>query len=345
MSEADDGGEFLRQAAICRAMGSPFTARVLEAASRVFARAPRTAAMITAWPGARGAAAVALRFSGGMHALALRRANPALAGLYADLDGDFDTVIGDALVAEDDFMARWMTGVPQTNEVYRAGAIVAGLAVASARLGGLPFELLELGSSAGLNLNLHRYAYDLGGVALGDRASALRIEPEWRGDPPPSAPVDILSACGVDIDPLDLSDPATRERLRAFVWPDQPARRERLEAAFAIAAAHPPRIDRADAVDWIAARLAEPQTDGVARAVFHSIVLQYLPREGREAVRAVIAAAGERATAERPLAWVIFEWDPARSNVLLRVQTWPGGEMTRLATCHAHCAWIAWGAG
>lgn len=342
MSETiDDGGEFLRQAVICRAMNSPFTAAVLEAGIRQLARGPQTARLVAEWPGDRGAAAVALRFSGGIHALARARATPGLVRLFADLGGDFDAAIGEALAAEDAFMARWMTGVPQTNEVARAAAIVAALLVA-ARQFDMPFELLELGSSAGLNLNLARYAYNLGGTLAGDPTSAVRMKPEWRGPKPPAAVLKVQSARGVDMSPLDLGDPAAAERLLSFVWADQPERAERLEAAIDIAQANPPRIDRGDAVEWIAARLAEPQQAGVCRAIFHSIVLQYLAPAARAAAKAAIADAGARATAERPMAWVSFEWDMKRSNVRLGLTTWPGGEVRDVATCHAHAAWVEW---
>jgi hypothetical protein len=342
MSETiDDGGEFLRQAAICRAMNSPFSASVLEAGIRQLACGPQTARLVAEWPGDRGAAAVALRFNGGIHALARARATPGLVRLFADLRGDFDAVIGEALAAEDAFMARWMEGVPQTNEVARASAIVAGLLVV-ARQFDLPFELLELGSSGGLNLNLARYAYKLGGTLTGDPTSAVRMNPEWRGPKPPAAVLKVHSARGVDMSPLDLNDPTAAGRLLSFVWADQPERAERLEAAIDIARAYPPRIDRGDALEWIAARLSEPQEAGVCRAIFHSIVLQYLSPEGRAAVKAAIADAGARATAARPLAWVSFEWDMKRSNVRLGLTMWPGGEVRDLATCHAHAAWVEW---
>jgi hypothetical protein len=343
--EIDDGGELLRQARICREMDSPFTASVLEAAKRQLAMGPLTARRIAAWPGNRGHAAVALRLAGGFHALALRGEDAALSTLYRERAGDFDRVIGDTLRRDDGFLAAWLESPPKTNEVGRAGAIMAALLVASARFArpsALPFALLELGSSAGLNLNLHRYAYDLGGVAAGDQSAPVLIRPDWRGPPPPAAPVTILHTRGVDVEPIDLADPAQADRLMAYVWADRDDRMARLEQAIAIARANPPAMDRGDAVSWIAERLAEPQPEGVARAIFHSIVLQYIPAEGRAAIRAAIAAAGARATWARPLAWIGFEWDEARKGVQLQLTCWPEGRTETLATCHAHAQWIEW---
>jgi len=340
----DKDGTFTRQAAMAREMGSPFVADVLEAGLRQIQRAPHTAAMIDRWTGGRQGDAVALRFNGALHALARRGATPGLAALYRDLDGDFDAVLGEVLEQEDRFIAEWMKGAPQTNEVGRSAAIWAALMVAARDIA-LPFELIELGSSAGLNLNLAHYGYDLGGLTSGDPASLVQLRPEWRGPMPEPADVRIVSARGVDIDPLDIRKADARERLMAFVWADNGERMDRLAAAIRIAEMHPPRIDRADAAEWIEARLAEPQAAGVTRAVFHSIVLQYLPPDGRERVHGAIEDAGRHATAERPLAHIAFEWDTARNCAGLTLTLWPGGSVRRLADCQAHGAWIAWQGG
>lgn len=337
----EDGGALLRQARICRDMDSPFTASILEAARRQLRDTSLTGRRIADWQGHRGHAAVALRLAGGFHALARRGVSDALTALYQERTGDFDQIVADTLSAQDAFLADWLHSPPKTNEVGRAAAIMAALLEISARFG-QPCELLELGSSAGLNLNLHRYAYDLGGVAAGDPGSTVHLRPAWRGPPPPDAKVEILRTRGVDIEPIDLADPAQGERLMAYVWADQDDRMARLEQAIAIARAHPPTIDPGDAAPWIAERLAAPQAEGVTRVIFHSIVLQYIPAAGQAKIRAAIMAAGQRATAARPLAWISFEWDDARNAVQLKLNCWPGDGERDLATCHAHAQWIEW---
>ena len=323
-------------------MGSEFVARVMEAGRRQLSHAPLTERTIADWPGDRWADNVALRFGGALHALARRGATPELAALYRDLDGDFDEVLADALRQEDETIAEWLRSAPQTNEVGRSAAIWAALAVSTTRHGS-SFELLELGSSAGLNLNLDLYGYELGGIASGDLRSPVVLKPEWRGGPPPQrADVVIRRARGVDLAPLDVRDPAARERLSVYVWPDDHARAVRLERAMTIAIEHPPSVDQADAADWIEHQLEVEQEAGIARVVFHSIVLQYLPAPARARVQAAIQAAGDRATRESPLVWIAFEWDPARTRAALRLRSWPNGYDLELATCQAHAAWIDW---
>ena len=85
---------------------------------------------------------------------------------------------------DDETLDAWLGNAPQTNEVGRAAVLTAGLLVIAARFG-QPLRLLELGASAGLNLNLDLYGYDLGGLRAGDPASPLQVRPDWEGPPPP----------------------------------------------------------------------------------------------------------------------------------------------------------------
>ncbi len=334
-------GELLRQSAVMRAIGSPFVAEILAAAERQLHHAPLTQAMLRNWPGDPAAAAVAMRLNAALHALA-RRDTPALLGaLYRGEHDEVDAAVRDTFATHDAFIARWMRDTPQTNEVGRAAAILAAL-MEVVRCAPLPVELIELGSSAGLNLNLARYRYDLGGVAAGPCESAVRIAPEWRGAPAPDQPVVVVAAEGVDLHPLDPNDAATCERLMAYVFADQPARATRLAAALDVARRFPPRITRADATTWLAARLDAPQPAGRWRVIFHSMVAQYVGGAERGALERSIAAAGARADATRPLARIAFEWNPERTAVELRLTCWPDGGSRVLAICHPYGAWIEW---
>ena len=339
MVRAERRCELLRQAGVARELGSPFVSAILEAGHRQLDCAPRTAKLIANWPDDPSAAALAMRFNAALHAIARRGATPKLSALYKGEHENFDEAIGATLVAEDDFIAEWMRYTPQTNEVGRAAAIATALMAVRRELG-LPFELLELGSSCGLNLNLAHYAYQLGGVVAGDPSSPVRIVPDWRGAAPLYAPIEVVSARGVDLNPLDATDEATRERLLSFVWADQPNRARRLEQALAWARRHPPRVEKASAASWLSERLSDPQERGVCRVVFHSMVFQYLSIEERTSIMDEISRAGASATAERPLAWISFEWTPARSEVQLQLTSWPSQETRLIARCHAYGDWI-----
>ena len=231
--------DLFRQAQAACALGSPFVRDVLVAAMRQLHRAPMLALRLATWPGDRAAAALALRVNSALHLLARSGDVPSLSAAFATRTGDVDRAVADAFEAADTTLARLIAYPTQTNEVARSGALHAGLMAATARFD-QPIELLELGSSAGLNLNLDRYAFCLGGTASGDPASSVRIAPRWHGPAPRRHRLRLASASGVDLAPLDVTDPECCERLMCYVWADRPDRMAQLQAAIRIARHHPP---------------------------------------------------------------------------------------------------------
>jgi hypothetical protein len=202
-------------------------------------------------------------------------------------------------------------------------------------------RLFELGASAGLNLILDRYRYRLGGLSINDGAAGPLFRPDWDGPPPPEAKVRIVGRGGVDLNPARLPDDGMK--LAAYVWPDQPERGARLAEAVAAAARDPPRVDRGGAADWIEERLAPEPEPGVTRVVMHSVAFQYFDPDSQRRVTARLEAAGARASAEAPLAWLRFEKEPGEEVHSLRLRTWPGSERL-LARAHPHGNWVRWSA-
>ncbi len=333
------------QADHAAAAGAPNTARVVRAQLALLETDTELARRMLAWPGLSLEDAMPLRVAGGLHWLALSGADLRLAPAYAGELTDQATI--DALVADvardwDTTLLPWLDHPPQTNEAGRSASIVAALLWLAGRLGAR-FELFEIGASAGVNTMLDRYCYDLGGVTVGPAQSPMQIEPEWRGPPPPDHPIEIVALRGCDVAPVDLADPAEALRLKAYVWPDATERMARIDAAAALAAQLPPQLERKDATAFVAQRLAEPQQAGVTRALFHSIVWQYLPEASRAAITAAMDAAGAAATMERPLAWIRLETNRATFRHELTVRYWPGGEApVQLAEAHPHGVWVEW---
>lgn len=341
LRRVDANGELERQARYARFLGSPLVAGVLGAARRQLWRGRQTAALVARWSGDPAQTALALRLNGALHALARQGRHADLTALYQGQHDDFDRAVGDAIAADDQFIAEWMQGPTQTNEVARTAAIHAALMVLADRFA-MPFELLELGASCGLNLNLARYAYRLGSLRAGAVLSPVEIAPQWHGPEPAPASVEIASARGVDLNPLDPTDLATRERLLSYVWADQPQRIARLEKALILARTFAPQVDRGTASIWLADQLARSQQSGQCRVVLHSMVMQYLMEGDRAQVHAAMRRAGSYANHERPLACIGFEWTADRQEVHLTLHSWPDGEQKCLAICHPYGEWIEW---
>jgi hypothetical protein len=341
-NEENVRGAFRIQEHYCRRMDAPIYADICAALADGMTRDSPVGARVLDWPGEPTRDALPLRLVGGLHALVLANADDELAEVFAGrITGpDISPSLERVLARNSDALMPWLDGPPQTNEPGRSGALIVGL-LEVARRWGPKLEVLEIGSSGGLNLLIDRYRFDLGGATLGPADSPVTITPDWRGDTPDIPPIEFVSTRGCDVQPRDVTDPAVAARLMAYVWAEKPERMERLRNAIEMVRETGVNLDHADAADWIEARLAEPQAEGVTRVLMHSVVWQYIPEPNANRVRAAMLAAGERATPERPLAWVAMEPDRALAEQVVTVRSWPGdGEWEVVATAHAHAAWV-----
>jgi hypothetical protein len=167
------------------------------------------------------------------------------------------------------------TRATQTNEAGRCAVLLPVLAALPQ-----PLALLEVGASAGLCLYPDRYAYRYGRHAVG--SGDLVIECVATGVSPPTRLPEVVWRAGIDVNPLDVTNPADVAWLEALIWPEHAHRRTRLRAAAAIAAADPPLLVRGDLVDDLPA-LAAQAPAGASLVVFHTSVLYHVPAPRRAA--------------------------------------------------------------
>ena len=242
-----------------------------------------------------------------------------------------------ALERHAQFLRRWCAEQEvQTNEVQRSWALLpAFLSLGDGR----PFDLLELGPSAGLNLLWDRYAYR---YSTGTWGSG---ELELRGDdrqPPPASllerRVEVARRRGVDLNPIDVTTADGARVLQAFVWADQAARLERLQRAIDVARRDPPELIRGDYVAELPS-LVRDRVPGAQLVVFQTASTMYLDRGGAESMRAALHEAGAR----EPLAFVTTARAPDDDGFALEVEHFPDGGPKRVAVFDFHGAWLDWG--
>jgi len=339
------------QAAFCRGSGSPFSALVLEQMAIGLGEGGPHDAVFAPWAEAPARQiltdAVPLRLLGALHYLVLSGRAPGLAALYPPAATDPDpaalgAAMADAAAAHAPIIDSFMASPPQTNEVARSLCLVGGFLTVAAETG-LPLRCLELGASAGLNMNWDRFGYRFGeGETWGDLGGPVQLYGDWTGGAPPRPAVEVIERLGCDQNPIDVRDPDLALRLQSYVWADQAVRLARLRGAIALKRETGGTPVRADAADWTEAH-AHP-APGLATVVYHSVFIQYPPAEIQARIRAAIAAAGAAATAEAPLAWLSMEPDPENlaGAMEVRLTLWPGGEDRLLARVHPHGASVAW---
>ncbi|MDQ0095505.1 DUF2332 domain-containing protein [Paeniglutamicibacter psychrophenolicus] len=195
-----------------------------------------------------------------------------------------------------------MTHATQTNEAARCATLLPALGLVAAQEQ-RPLALIEVGPSAGLCLlpDLYSYSYD-GAAPLGDGSPLLRCA--TTGNPPlPHHLPEIAWLAGVDLNPLDGTDPDTVAWLRALVWPGQEDRLERLDAALGTlaalksgalqASAGAPLLLTGDLNERIA-DLVDAAPKHAVPVVMHSAVLAYLDEAQRARFADTVAALGCR---------------------------------------------------
>jgi hypothetical protein len=181
------------------------------------------------------------------------------------------------------------------NEVARSADVVAVLADVQADHPDRPIALVDLGTGAGLGLQLDRYGYRFGDRVLGD--APLTLAPDLRGAPVPAPRIPTIAArVGVDAEPLDLDDTDVRAWLAACVPPEIGAV-DRFAAATAIVRAHPAPLVRGDVVESLPAVCADLPDDALLVLV-DTYVHVFLTDDERARFRDLLPTLG------RDLEWV-----------------------------------------
>jgi hypothetical protein len=242
----------------------------------------------------------------------------------------------------DAWLNAFLDSPPQTNETGRSAVLLPGF-LTIARETGLPLALMEIGSSAGLNLFFDRFRYRFGEADWGDPAYPVTLAPQLRGAVPDlPGELKIAGRTGCDISPLDVQNETDRLRLRAYIWADQTDRLARLDAAINVARREEVTLERADAADFVACQLAA-RKPGECLVLFHSVVWQYLAEKTKASIQNAMQRAGDAATSEASLAWLRMETlsttDPYPT---LQLTLWPGGQTRHLALADFHGRWIEW---
>lgn len=175
----------------------------------------------------------------------------------------------------------------QTNEAGR----IAVLNSAFSRIAedtDAPLALIEVGASAGLGLYPDAWPInytrdddeDFRLEPQGPLAAEVELSCRLEGVEPPARLPRVGWRAGIDLNPLDVTEPADRAWLEALVWPGMEYRLQRLAAGAKLVQQDPPQLcagDLNEKLDEVLNRVPA----GMVPVVFHSAVLVYLPPEER----------------------------------------------------------------
>ena len=246
-----------------------------------------------------------------------------------------------------DTIRRLMTTrLVQTNVVRRTTCLLPVFALLAREAGSQPLSIIEVGSSAGLNLHWdryhHRYEYPSGkSIAWGDRDAAVQLSTQVRGIVPlPSLPTGLRIAwrAGIDLNPIDVTDADAMRWLRALIFPEHLERHQEIEAGARIVRANPVPIVTGDALAHLPDLLSQVPQDS-RLCLYASMVLYQFSPEARKDLWRMLAEFSET----RPVSVIILDGVPEGWAQLL-IRDFKNGNYTKrhVADAHAHGRWLEW---
>jgi hypothetical protein len=183
----------------------------------------------------------------------------------------------------------------QTNEVRRCSYLYPAFCHIARCARSCPLALIEIGTSAGLNLLWDRYTYwyhtQERTMHAGDPQSQVQIHCELRGPHiPPLPPETPTVACrvGIDLNIVDLKDSDQALWLRALIWPEHTERVQLLARAIPILQQAQLRLLTGDALSRLP-ELFRTIPWEAALVIFHTHTLNQFTREAREELTCLIS--------------------------------------------------------
>jgi len=281
-----------------------------------------------------------------VHHLLLAGVEHPLAGFYASLN-PVPLAPADAFPHFKDFVRShreeivFLLGsrLVQTNEVRRSAYLFPALSFAASHFESRPLALIEIGTSAGLNLLWDKYRYTYGdGIAYGDLSSPVHVASSFRGTPPSilSTPLPKISnRIGLDLNIVDSTNPDQAAWLRALIWPEHLERRRLMDAALKRRNEFKLDLRAGDGFGMLAGLEHEISMESLL-CVYHTHVANQISHEAREAFLGTIAEIGGR----RDIIHVFNNIKPH-----LHLTAYRGGRLiidAPLADTDGHARWIEW---
>ncbi|MCM3746102.1 DUF2332 domain-containing protein [Paenibacillus pasadenensis] len=281
-----------------------------------------------------------------VHELLLSGSKHTLADYYASTCRGAPLPAGDAFPSFKSFCLehraqiefRLQNRLVQTNEAGRCAYLYPAFCTIYS-IAQKPLALIELGTSAGLQLMWHKYGYDYGDRAIvGNPQSELILHAVPKGviaPPIHSASPPVAAAVGIDLHVNDLCSANHLLWLKALIWPEHTDRRIQLEQAAKVLLEQPPKLLEGDAVELLPT-VAAAMPKGAALVVFHTHVANQFSADTKQKLIHYICTLGQTRD--------VYHLCNNMQDVLLHLDYWKDGQLFRhaLAETEGHGRWFRW---
>ncbi len=167
----------------------------------------------------------------------------------------------------------------QTNEVRRCAYLYPIFSLIYSKVE-KPLSLVEIGTSAGLQLLWDKYSYSYGtDETYGNKNSDVHITSELIGKNNPSFLTEsppVSSRIGLDLHISDLKDPESYLWLKSLIWPEHQERLELFESAARCFKENPVELIEGDGITLLT-DVVETLPKNTVICIFHTHVANQIP--------------------------------------------------------------------
>ena len=182
----------------------------------------------------------------------------------------------------------------QTNEVRRC-AYLYPVFCTIYEMVKKPLALIEIGTSAGLQLLWDKYSYSYGQDDIyGDTDSQLNISAEIKGENIPflhSTPPPVSTRIGIDLNTIDLSDEDEKLWLKSLIWTDHKERLFMFEEAVSYIKKVPVSLVDGDGISLLS-KFVNNISENSVICIFHTHVANQMPLEMKKQLLQIVEAIG-----------------------------------------------------
>ncbi|WP_394218950.1 DUF2332 domain-containing protein [Halobacillus trueperi] len=282
-----------------------------------------------------------------VHDLLLRGADHELANFYQSVTdkpdkehNPFPIFKSFCMEYTEAILKRLHTKRVQTNEVRRC-AYLFPLFCSIHKQTKKPLSLIEIGTSAGLQLLWDQYSYSYeDGQFYGNRDSFVHLSSKVRRG---SLSPDLLEwtpsvkeRVGIDLHVSDLTQEENVQWLKALIWPEHEERRKNFEAAVQQLRTHPPVLKEGDGVAMLPEVAEEVSLDSTL-CIFHTHVANQMPQNVKSELLRKVSQIGQKRD--------VFHIYNNMNDRKLHVDSYVNGSFKTyvIGETDGHGRWFDWG--
>lgn len=196
---------------------------------------------------------------------------------------------------QDEIVALLKTKLVQTNEVRRCAYLYPIFSLIYEKTN-KPLALIEIGTSAGLQLLWDKYSYSYGtDKVFGNKASALHITSDIVGENTPfmaATPPPVSNRMGLDLNIIDLNDKEEELWMKALIWPEHKERLQMFEQAAGCRKKNPVLLVEGNGIGLLSEYVNMMPSESTV-CIFHTHVANQMPIEGKKLLLQTVKTIGK----------------------------------------------------